>query len=271
MERPIHMPPWFARAVESALHGRVTRKRPPKETGLATDGFTLIEILIALGVLGVIMSAVYGSYRAVTGSMVALQPRIALDQKGRFFVQQFSRQIRCCYGGRMTQAGRVSTDQNDPREAVSGRDAAFFQGGRAVFNDDTMLRFVTTSSSLNRAADAGHLAVVSYRVDKHRQVLLTREEVYGRHTDSEDDSWRVVLENLREIEFEYFDGTDWRSEWDSNHSGQLPKAVQIKLTLDGEKDHTASFVSVVPIRCPGPRGRRLPGQGSSDADTSRSR
>ena len=34
-----------------------------------------------------------------------------------------------------------------------------------------------------------------------------------------------------QIEFHYFDGSDWLDEWDSSTQGQLPKAVEILLTV----------------------------------------
>jgi len=225
-------------------------ERGPLETG----GFTLLEILIALIVLGLIMGAVYGSYRAVTSSIADLEPRMDLDQKGRFFIQRLSRQVRCCYGGRRDQANQSVLDQNDVKKAASQEETHFFQGGRTL-SDDVTLQFVTTSSTLNRRSNVGYLAVVSYKMNPLQHVLLTREAVYGRQSINEDDEdWRVILDNVSEMELQYFDGTDWRKEWDSNVAGGLPKALRIKLVLESKQDGaSASFTSVAAIRCCTPK------------------
>jgi prepilin-type N-terminal cleavage/methylation domain-containing protein len=223
----------------------------------AVSGFTLLEILVALSVLGLILGAVYGTYRAVTSSITDLQPRLDLDQEGRFFLQRLSRQIRCCYGGRTEQTPGPVQDQNDMSQMTSREGPSLFQGGRAV-SDGSLLQFVTTSNTLDRRSRVGYLAVVSYRMDTLQHKLLTREHIYGRRsTDDEEEDWRVALADVLEADFEYFDGADWRKEWDSNTTGGPPKAVRIKLVLESKPDGaSASFTSVAAIRCRAPEGRK---------------
>ncbi len=205
------------------------------------------------------MGAVYGSYRAVTSSIADLQPRMDLDQKGRFFLQRLSRQVRCCYGGREDQAGRSVQDQNDMSKRITQEQFRFFQGRRTL-SEDSLLQFVTTSSTLNRRSDAGHLAIVSYKMDPLEHALLTREQIYARRsTDEDDDDWRVVLRDVQEAELEYFDGAAWRKEWDSNVARSLPRAVRVKLVLASNPDGAVvSFMSIAAVRCRVPERRRTP-------------
>ncbi|MCU0913265.1 MAG: prepilin-type N-terminal cleavage/methylation domain-containing protein [Planctomycetes bacterium] len=216
-------------------------------------GFTLLETLISLCVLGLILSAVYGSYRAVTGTVAGLQPGITLDQKGRFFVQRLARQIRCSYGGRVVaQAPPSFSDQKDARPVVSQGGTCFFRGGGSSF-DEALVQFVTTSNNLSRTSDPGGLAMVSYKLDAWQRALLVREEVYGRRGPENDRDWQVVLENVRDLELQYFNGTDWRTEWDANAVGRLPRAVRIRLELESEQDgRLLGFTSVAPIGCSTP-------------------
>jgi len=235
-----------------------------------------LEILVALAVLGLIMGAVYGSYRAVTSSIVDLEPRMDLEQKGRFFLQRLSRQVRCCYGGRQDQANQSAQDQNDvksdAKKAASQERIRFFQSGRTL-SDDVALRFVTTSSTLNRRSDAGCLTVISYKIDPLQHALLIREEIYGRQSVNDDDEdWRVALDNVSELEFQYFDGMEWRKEWDSSIAGFPPKALQIELVLESRQDDiSASFASVAAIRCSTPADRKVQVRGAADAEKGRDR
>jgi general secretion pathway protein J len=237
---------------------------------LTAGGFTLLEVLIALIVLTLIMGAVYGSYRAVTSSIADLEPRVALDQKGRFFIQRLSRQIRCCYGGRHDQTNQSVPDQNDVKEAASQEETRYFQGGRTL-SDDVTLQFVTTSSTLSRGSDVDYLAVVSYKMDPLQHAILTREEIYGRQSVNEDDEdWRVILNGVAEAGLEYFDGVDWRDEWDSNVAGSLPKALRIKLVLESPQDGvSASFTSVAAVRCWMPKEVKTQTQGTAGAGKDR--
>jgi prepilin-type N-terminal cleavage/methylation domain-containing protein len=222
-----------------------TTNRPP-----ARCGFTLLETLIAIFVLGLILSAVYGSYRAVTVSMADLQPRIALDQQGRFFAQRLSRQIRCCYGGRRDQGTRSSLGQKDVPPIASPEEEMCLFRGSPTMSDDVILQFATTSSALSRKSSLGCLSLISYKVDTSQHALLTCEEAYGRRGRDDERSWRVVLENLREITFGYFDGVDWQTRWDSSLAGGLPKAVRIRLVLQAQQESVPRcLMVVVPVRC----------------------
>jgi len=42
---------------------------------------------------------------------------------------------------------------------------------------------------------------------------------------------RMLADEVVAVQFQYFDGTTWLTEWDSSASGGLPKAVEIVLTL----------------------------------------
>ena len=117
-------------------------------------------------------------------------------------------------------------------------------------SDDAILQFATTSSAISRRSSPGCLALISYKVDTWQHALLTCEEVYGRRGTEDDKDWRVILEDLQEIEFGYFNGVDWQTQWDSSLAGGLPRAVRIRLVLQSEQESVPRcLTSVVPVRC----------------------
>lgn len=211
-------------------------------------GFTLLEILVALGMLALVLGAVYGSHRAVTASIADLEPRRALEQEGRFFMQRLSSQIRCCYGGHPDQLDGSTPERASKDQTSFRKIPLLFLAGDGLLNQ-TLLRFVTSKSALWRNSGAGCLAVVSYKADVSQRALLTQEQVYDPNCENNDDNWRVILEDLSSIEFEYFDGADWQAEWDSGIKGGPPKAARIKLVLRSEHGGCVSFMSVAPILC----------------------
>ena len=230
----------------------------------ARAGFTLLEILVALGVLGIIMSAVYGSYRAVSTSIVGLQPRIALEQRARFFLQQLGRQIRCCYGGRSNVSSPTTRQQNEEDARRSEKRPSLFQSGKTAAGD-VLLRFVTSGGAMAWNLDSECLIVVSYKLDEKRRVLLTNEFVYGRR-DEDDEDWKIVLEDVVEIEFEYFDGVDWQSKWDSKVSGGPPRAVRVQVALESPERGVVSFTTAASVLCCARPESRTRVQRSPDAD-----
>lgn len=226
------------------LH-EASRRGPGSKHGRSATGLTLVEMLVALAVLGIIMGAVYATHRAVTGSVLGLQPRMALDQNGRFFVQRLSRQIRCCYSGQPGRPSRTRRSRSGIEEVAEEESAPLFRGGQTL-TDDVLLAFVTSATGLNRASDSGHLKRVSYRLDAGQRALLTREDEYRQPREESDEGWRLILEDVAELEFEYFDGTDWQNEWDSDLSGGPPNAVRVVLVLESEVGPSFSFASVAP-------------------------
>lgn len=53
----------------------------------------------------------------------------------------------------------------------------------------------------------------------------------------------IVAAEVSQIEFRYFDGTDWVTEWDSDELGALPKAIEIVIVLS-ELDEQGVAVTI---------------------------
>jgi len=45
-----------------------------------------------------------------------------------------------------------------------------------------------------------------------------------------EEEWPVVARGLENVEFQFFDGKDWRERWDSNDAAAAPRAVRVTLT-----------------------------------------
>jgi len=197
---------------------------------------------VAIGVLGILMSAVYGSYRAVADSAMELRPRTLLDRRGTFFVQRFSRQVRCCY------AAHEEPDHGDPNGARLRKYPALFQG-RPESSDEPLLEFVTAAGAGKHDAPLTYLTAVAYKLDDSRRALLARECIYGPLDEGHGKDWYAVLEQLSEFHVEYYDGLNWQETWDADDSGGPPRAVLIRFTLESESRYSRSFTTVVPVLC----------------------
>jgi len=237
-----------------------------------SGGFTLVEVLVALCVVGILMGALYGSYRAIVGSIQDLPVRLEAERKIRLFVQCLSRQVRCCYHSRSRGAGRPVSEPDRVGAVDDDRQTPFFQGSVSP-QDDVLLQFVTADNRSSRRSYLGYLTVVSYKLESSQHTLLAREEIYGRQqeNDDRDDRWRPVLENVSEIEFEYFDGEDWRTEWNSNLSGGLPRALRVAFEVESTTGRFLHLSSVAPVLCLPPRGAQIVTRESSAGDGKRDR
>ena len=221
-----------------------TTKRP---------AFTLLEIIITLSMLVLILGSVYGTYMATTRSLANSEPKHALQQQARVFLQRIALEIRCCYAGYQDESPQPSPTniRGEEKELFKQEDASLFVG-KEVSSEQSFLQFVTSAVTLKRDNSLGGLAIVEYMFDESMNTLSQRKRRYigGFEDDKDNYDWFVVLENVQEITSGYFDGKEWLKEWVSNDAkGSLPKAIEISLVLQAEDVGPLSFTSTVQIVC----------------------
>jgi type II secretion system protein J len=221
-----------------------TSKRP---------AFTLLEIIITLSMIVLILGSVYGTYMATTRSLANSEPKHALQQQARVFLQRFTSEIRCCYAGhqdKFSQPLPINIRRGE-KELLKQEDASLFVGIE-VSSGQSFLRFVTSAVAPKREDSLGGLAIVEYMLDESTNTLSRSKRRYlgGFEDDKDNYTGSVVLKNVQEITVEYFDGKEWLKEWDSNDmKGLLPKAVGISLVLQTEDIGPLSFISTALIVC----------------------
>jgi len=217
------------------------------------EAFILLEIIIALSMLVLILGSVYGTYTAATRALSQSKPRHALQQQARIFLQRIASEIRCCYAGYQKKSDQDSnkTIQNEGEKEFQQEDSSLFEG-REVSSGQSFLQFVTSAIASKREHNLGGLAIVEYMFDSSINSLSRRKRRYiGKfEVDRDNNDWIVILENVRSITVEYFDGENWLDEWSSNDmKGFLPKAVRISLVMESEDVGPLSFEYKVQIDC----------------------
>jgi len=212
--------------------------------------FTILEILVALSMLGLILSAVYGSYTAVTTSVVRCKPKSVLEQRARLFLQRITGELRCCYANRANKSSKNLFDRHPGKEVVRHEEPPLFMS-RDVSSGQIFLQFVTSSVISRQNHTIGGLAIVCYRLDESGTTLLRSERRYVDRfeNDYNDCNWLPVFKNVKTIMFEYFEGKKWQQEWNSNDMRDLPQAVRISLILETEDTGPLSFISTAHIVC----------------------
>jgi len=57
----------------------------------------------------------------------------------------------------------------------------------------------------------------------------------------------ILAPEVKAIEFAYWDGLEWQTEWDSDLNGGLPLAVDVVIRVSHEDDETAYLASAMPL------------------------
>ncbi len=167
-------------------------------------GFTLIELLIAMFIFAIVVSTVYGSYRATFTVIHGSEARMELSRSGQVAMERICDDLRSLVAG---PGGEMRGERHD----VSG-----FRGDRLTFVSSSHL-------ALNRKDTQAGRALIGYSAEPDdTSGLLTlyrldRVLLPGMEREESETPGEILAKGLKEVRFSYVDA-DGREvdEWDSD-------------------------------------------------------
>jgi prepilin-type N-terminal cleavage/methylation domain-containing protein len=200
-------------------------------------GFTLIEMMLAVAILGLILAMLAGSFHAVAASKLHAEGRLYTEREGRAVLWEMSNEL----------IGAVQTPVIPSHVLLLG--AARYEGGVPV----NTLTVSTLDAAHRRSLDGyGAEQVVAYQAvpnpNRRGWYLLERTQQSGLAYGATNVTPIVVADNLISLHFRYFDGEQWGEVWNSQTMSpgrQLPIAVAIDLRLGDPGGHVMSFSTQV--------------------------
>jgi len=201
-------------------------------------GFTLLELMLAVAILGLIVAMLAQSFHAVATSKLHAEERLSSERSGRAILWQMSNEIR----------GAVQTPLAPSRVLVLG--AAKYQGGSPV----NTLTVSTLNPGHRRSLDGyGAEEIVTYAAvsnPNHRGWFLLERSQYSGLGSGDNPAPIIVADNMLSLKFRYFDGEHWGQVWNSENMSpgrQLPVAVSIELGLAGPRGEPLAFSTQVTV------------------------
>ncbi|MEZ4272459.1 MAG: type II secretion system protein GspJ [Myxococcota bacterium] len=198
-------------------------------------GFTLVEAVISMAILGLIGILVFGTFsRSLAGRDSAMKITEHTHQI-RQALLRMSREIQTAFISE-------HRDCDDPRTRTIFRGRRQSNGMRLDF---------TSFSHFKMFADANESDQneLSYFVSEHpddpqRKALMRREQSRIDEDPDEGGIEQVLAEDVQDIEFEFYNPKEdrWEDDWDTedaDYKGVLPMFVSIKMTtlgLDGKDE-----------------------------------
>lgn len=177
-------------------------------------GFTLIEVLIAVSLTAIALTAIYGVFTAVFSARAQVEAESESAQIGRVLFERLGRELR----GAWTPA----------------TGAKFFQA--TVDRDGRPeLRFVTASTTL-AATGRGGMAALRYALQPmspgvpDRLYLLRSEEPYHLRDRLESAS-SPLSGNIKSLNWRFYGANGWVESWSANESNTLPQLVEMTIVL----------------------------------------
>ncbi len=213
------------------------------------NGFTLVEILLAMAIIVTIVSMVYGSYFATSKSTQACKSKMTLSQQGRKVLGQMTRQIRCSYANKADKntypAPIPQQGKADPASVIN-----YFQGNSDEPSGE-ILHLVTTSGFSVGLAPSDGLFEVTYKLDKSKGLLFSSQRRFAPTSKSAEQKkkWQRIAEDIESLKLAFFDGQQWLNKWDFKDKKQLPFAVKINMTWEDENHRQYQYGTIAYICC----------------------
>ncbi len=219
-------------------------KSQPSIPSRPSRGFTLIEILIAIFILGVVLTTIYAAYTGTMTVIKQLNSESRVYQMARITLDRMSRDLSS-----LQRAGDVFVLQSQ-KTAV----------GRSEFG--SLLTWSSSHLVFEEDEVPGAPATIFYFVkeDKDGGFSLWRSDVADSkpNTDTRSAGGVIICENLQALNLKFYDeGGAEHDTWDTASSaegqkGKPPVLVQIELVLanaeDAEKPYKFKTRVFLPVR-----------------------
>jgi prepilin-type N-terminal cleavage/methylation domain-containing protein len=208
-------------------------------TRRAPRGFTLIEMMLAIGVLALILAMLASSFSTIAHSKVHAEGRLMVDREGRALLWQLTKELR----------NAVQTPYTASNVALFGN--GHMSGGVAV---DTIT--LSTFNGGHRRALTGMTpeTIVTYNLmsnpDQPGWYVLQRSQQSGLLTSTATPQTTVLANNVLSLHFRYFDGQKWSESWESPslpRGRQLPAAVAIQIQMAAPGGRVMDFATQVTV------------------------
>jgi len=205
----------------------------------APRGFTLIEMMLAIGVMALILAMLASSFSIIAHSKVHAEGRLMVDREGRALLWQLTKEFR----------NAVYTPYSASNVALFG--TGHMSGGAAV---DTIS--LSTFSGGHRRALTGMTpeTIVTYNLtanpDQQGWFVLNRSQQSGLLTSNPAPQVTVLANNVLSLHFRYFDGEKWGESWESPslpRGRQLPVAVAIQIQMAAPGGRVMDFATQVTL------------------------
>ncbi|HJL18981.1 MAG TPA: type II secretion system protein GspJ [Sandaracinaceae bacterium LLY-WYZ-13_1] len=197
-------------------------------------GMTLIEVLVAITILGIVATVVFGGFSQTMRNKRRVEELADRSHIIRVALERMVSELSMAY---------VSIQVN-PNPALQTMNTCFIGGrsGRGHRIDFTAF----SHRRLYRDAHESDQEEISYFVTEHpedpdRLVLARRQDNVLDEDPQSGGTTQILIEDIEEFEMEYLDGVtgEWVDSWDTrevtHQPNRLPIQVKIRITVPDER------------------------------------
>ncbi|MCF8127568.1 MAG: prepilin-type N-terminal cleavage/methylation domain-containing protein [Deltaproteobacteria bacterium] len=204
--------------------------------GYNSSGFTLLELMLSLAMMGIVLLIIFSALRIGTRAWEKGEKDVEVQQRQRAVFDLLQKQIAsaCLY--------EIKTTDDTYYFKGSETDIQFVSRNPIAPGSRSGIVYVNYTVSRGNADE--NMSLMLYE----RDMIFMKEEDFGG--DAEENSLRLIS-GFKNLRFEYLkmdkdsSETSWQGAWNSSDDNEeMPLAV--KMTFEGADD---ALCLVVPIRC----------------------
>jgi general secretion pathway protein J len=199
----------------------------PSSNRTSSKGFTLLEILIALALLGILAGALYGTYFSLIKGRESANDGMEARRELRTTLDLLRRELNSALYSKSNKRLHFSVEDRDvfgkPASVLAFTAIAPPQPGGQVVSDQSDLKYEI--------------------LEREKKMILSRQAKDLYHTG---EVLRYLqMENIEGFLVECQNGDKWVKSWDTAINNGLPKAVRITVIVnDGEKTAEYTVLAV---------------------------
>ena len=204
-----------------------------------SQGFTLIEVLMALSIAAVITVFLYETFISSSRVTEKIDQEREVYREIRLTTDQMTRELLSVYLSPFSTPPAVPLDFTGIHE--SGPEGSM----------DTLSFYAMSHLHLVPNQPDADLTLIRYYLEKPAEAKwyqLNHEE-YGHFLSKGLPEKEVLIEQVKELNFQYFDGKIWLPAWDSKKSNQsIPVAVKVSLVVirqDGTPEEWVHQINLI--------------------------
>lgn len=208
----------------------------PRGRSVIDSGFTLLEIIVAVFVFSILITAVFNSFRSISSSAEALKREDAYYQAAHAALSQILRDFESIY---VTHPpGYQPPGFNAPPDPYR----VFGEPSSKAGEQFPKLQFTSFGHiAINGDESKGIAQIVYYchRIGTDQFVLRRSDHIWPFESVEENGNNPILCEKVRSLQFNYYDSAgETRDHWDSDSSdvdNATPRAIEIKLEIGDDR------------------------------------
>jgi len=188
------------------------------------QGFTLLEVIVALGISVIVMTALYSTFFLSRKAVDAVDDSLLRLQESRALLDTIKREMESAL--------------YDSSKVANGKAYTLFKlEDRDFYGKETSRLSFTTFSPL-----VPGLAKIDYFVEEGDGKLVLKKKIGSAFTQTGEPKSVELMEDVEAFTVEARYGDNWVKTWDSAASNSMPEEIRVSVKVNTKKGETPFMV-----------------------------